>query len=104
QVRAQAAGTGKSPLSLEQEVLVSDGPTWFAPGTEDGATLDQIGAFELRLKSQTLGMISLSPVPEANFTSEGGFKPATDFTWSVAADEELSDRLGRLLEKRVHED
>jgi len=104
QVRAQAAGSGKSPLSLEQELLVTDGPTWFAPGTEDAAALDQIAAFELRLKSQTLGVISLSPVPEASFTGEGAFKPPTDFTWSVAADDELSDRLGRLLEKRGQEE
>jgi hypothetical protein len=104
QVRAQAAGTGQSPLSLDQEVLITDGPTWFAPGTEDGTALEQIGAFELRLKSQTLGVISLSPVPEASFTSEGGFKPPTDFTWSVAADDELNDRLGRLLEKRAQDE
>jgi hypothetical protein len=100
QVRAQVAGSGPSSLSLEQEILITDGRTLFAPGTEDAVSLGQISAFELRLKGETIGVLSLSPVPVANFTAEGGFKPPPDFTWSVGAEEELGDRLGRLLERR----
>ena len=81
-----------------QEVLITDGPTMVAPGTLDPADLAQVTAFELRLKNETLGVLSLSPVPTAAFTGEGGFKPSGDFVWSSAAEEELNDRLSRLLE------
>ena len=37
----------------------------------DVADLGQVSAFELRLKNETLGVLSLSPVPVANFTAEG---------------------------------
>jgi hypothetical protein len=30
-------------------------------------------------------------------TAEGGFKPTPDFAWSSAADDELSERLNRLM-------
>ena len=36
-------------------------------------------------------MLSLCPAPTAAFTSEGGFKPPHDFTWSAAAEEEMND-------------
>ncbi|HZU34395.1 MAG TPA: hypothetical protein VFA18_00725 [Gemmataceae bacterium] len=105
QVRAQTAGGNSDPaLALQQEVLLTDGPTWFAPGTEDAAGLDAVTAFELRLKSETLGLLSLSPIPEAVFTGEGGFKPPGDFGWSVVADDELNDRLTRLLDRKPGED
>jgi hypothetical protein len=100
EVRAQVPGAVQPPLALEQDALITDGPTWFAPGTEDAASLDQLTGFELRLKGHTLGVLSVSPIPEATFTAEGGFKAPTDFNWSPAADEELSDRLNRLLDKR----
>jgi hypothetical protein len=41
--------------------------------------------------------LPLTPVPTASFTSEGGFRPVEDFAWSSAADEQLNERLGRLL-------
>ena len=35
-------------LLLEEEVLITDGPTMFAPGTLDVADLNQVSGFELR--------------------------------------------------------
>jgi hypothetical protein len=100
QVRAQAAGPNPPPQMPEQEVLITDGPTMVAPGTLSAADMAQVTAFELVLKGEPLGLLPLSPIPIAAFTSEGGFKPPPDFTWSVAAEEELNDRLTRLLEDR----
>ena len=50
------------------------------------------------MAGRSLGVLSLRPGPEATFTNEGGFKPPPDYTWSAAAEEEMNDRLGRLLE------
>ncbi|MFN4258813.1 MAG: hypothetical protein ACK4RK_05915 [Gemmataceae bacterium] len=98
QVRAQVPGAIREPLLLEQEVLITDGPTAVAPGTLDAAELSQVTAFELRLKGTSLGILSMCPTPSATFTSEGGFKPPEHFLWSAGAEEELNDRLSRLLE------
>jgi hypothetical protein len=100
QVRAQVPGSVKSPVLLEEEILITDGPTRFAPGTLDAGDLGQVSAFELRLKGTTLSVLSLCPAPTANFTNEGGFKGPPEFSWSEAAEEELDERLTRLLEGR----
>jgi hypothetical protein len=104
QVRVQVTGAVQSPLLLEEEVLITDGPTLFAPGTLDAADLVQVSGFELRLKGALLGVLPLCTAPIANFTAEGGFKTAQDFPWSAAAEEELNDRLSRLLEGRGNGD
>jgi hypothetical protein len=98
QVSAQVPGSKPSPLLVEQDVLISDGPTMFAPGTVPAESLGDVSAFELRLKRTVLGAVSLSPSPTAAFNAEGGFKAPDDFLWSAAAEEELTDRLGKLLE------
>jgi hypothetical protein len=100
QVRAQVPGAVQAPVLHEQEVLITDGPSPFAPGTLDVADLAQISGFELRLKNQVLGVLPLTAAPTALFSSEGGFTPAADFIWSPAADDQLSERLGRLLNDR----
>jgi hypothetical protein len=100
QVRVQVNGAVPAPVMLEQDVLITDGPTMVAPGTLDVADLGQVTSFELQLKDHVLGTLSTSPIPVASFTGEGGFKPSADFAWSTAADEELSERLTRLLEER----
>ena len=97
-VAAQVPGAVQPPLLLEQEVLITDGPTMVAPGTLDAADLAQVSGFELSVKGRTLGVLSLCPAPTATFTSEGGFKPPHEFTWSAAAEEEMTERLNRLLE------
>jgi hypothetical protein len=98
QVRAQVPGAVQPPLLLEQMALITDGPTTFAPGTLDMTDVAQVTAFELCLKGQALGVLSMCPAPTATFTSEGGFKPPHDFAWSAAAEEELNERLNRLIE------
>jgi hypothetical protein len=98
QVHAQVPGAVQPPLLFEGEILVTDGPQEFAPGTIDLADVSQLAAFELSVKGQPLGVLSLCPAPTANFTAEGGFKPPHDYAWSAAAEEELTDRLNRLLE------
>ncbi len=98
QVNAQVPGAVQPPLLMEAEALITDGPTAFAPGTLDVADIAQLTAFELSLNGQQLGVLSLCPAPTASFTGEGGFKPPHDFTWSAAAEEEMTERLNRLLD------
>ena len=99
-VRAQVPGAVQPPILQEQEYLITDGPTPVAPGTADAADLRQVSAFELCMKGQVLHVLSLCPAPAASFTSEGGFKTAQDYSWSAAAEEELTERLNRLFEGR----
>ncbi len=103
-VRAQVTDAVQPPLLLAAQVLITDGPTLFAPGTLDAADLRHVTGFELRLRGHVLGNVSLCPAPMATFTSEGGFKPPPDFPWSVAADDELGERLGRLLDRPTPRD
>jgi hypothetical protein len=100
QVTAQVPGAVQPPLLLEQEVLITDGPTTVAPGTLEAGDLAQVSGFELSLQGKALGVLSMCPAPAANFNGEGGFKPPHDFTWSAAAEEEMNERLNRLLENR----
>jgi hypothetical protein len=100
QITAQVPGAVSPPLLLEQDVLITDGPTMVAPGTLDASDLQQVSGFELNIRGQALGVLSLCPAPTAAFTSEGGFKPHHDYTWSAAAEEEMNERLNRLLEGR----
>jgi hypothetical protein len=95
-VFAVAPGNPNATLLLEREILVTDAPTVFTPGLLVVEDLSRVGGFELRLSDRVLGAASLSPVPPATLTSEGGFKPPPEFTWTAAAEEELQERLGRL--------
>jgi hypothetical protein len=97
QVHAVVSGDARPPLLMEQEVLVTDGPTVFAPGMLEVADLGRVSGFELRHKGRVLGVASLSPVPTATLNSEGGFKPPPDFAWSNSAEDELGERLLRLM-------
>jgi hypothetical protein len=99
-VRAQVPGAIQPPVLQEQEVLITDGPTPVAPGTADAADLRQVSAFELCIKGKVLHTLSLCPAPTAAFNSEGGYKAPLEFTWSAAAEEELNDRLNKLIEGR----
>ncbi len=98
QVTAQLNGAIQSPLVLEQATLVTDGPTPVAPGLIDALELAQMNAFELRHRKRIIGSLALSPVPVATLTSEGGFKPAADFLWNNVAEEELLERLTKLMD------
>jgi hypothetical protein len=100
EVHAQVSGSISPPRLLEQAVLVTDGPTMVAPGTVDVADLHQVNAFELCIKGHVIGVLPLCPTPTATFTNEGGFKPPQTFIWSSAADDELNERLNKLIEGR----
>jgi hypothetical protein len=81
-----------------QRVSWSDGPAVVAPGTLARADLEDVYALEIRHGTHRLGGLSLTPVPAAAFDSEGGFASAdTEFAWSPSADEQLQERLGKLL-------
>lgn len=97
-ITAQVNGSIQSPLMLEQATLVTDGPTPVAPGLIDAVELAQVIAFELRLKKRLLGSLPLNPVPAATLTGEGGFKAPTDFLWNNVAEEDLLERLSKLMD------
>jgi hypothetical protein len=99
-VVAQVPGAVRAPTLQEVEVLVTDGPALVAPGTLDAADLAQVSGFELGVHGRPLGVLPLRPAPAATFNNEGGYKPPHDFTWSAAAEEEMTERLNRLLEGR----
>jgi hypothetical protein len=80
--------------------LITDGPTPVAPGTAEASDLRHASAFELCVKNKVLHALSLCPAPTAAFNSEGGFKASQEFTWSAAAEEELNERLNKLIEGR----
>jgi hypothetical protein len=97
EIGVQVPGVDRSPTVLEQSVLITDGPTPVAPGMLPMSELKHASAFELRVKGRVLGVLPLSPVPTATFTAEGGYKAPPEFTWSAAAEDELSERLARLM-------
>lgn len=98
QTRAIIPGAVQPPLLLEHEVLITDGPTPFAPGTLNIADLQQVTGFELCIGNRSLGILPMTPAPTAKFNSEGGFQPTLDFTWSSAAEDQLAERLSRLMD------
>ena len=97
EIAVQVPGIEVSPTVFAQTVLITDGPTPVAPGLMDVAGLRHASAFELRVRGRVLGVLPLSPVPTATFTAEGGYKPPPEFAWSPAAEDELSERLARLM-------
>jgi hypothetical protein len=101
-VFAQLTGGLQSPLILEQDLLITDGPAPFVPGTVDAAEVAQMTAFELRAGGKTLGSLPLSPAPIAAFDAEGGFKPPPEYGWSTAAEDQLQEKLAKLLEPRAN--
>jgi hypothetical protein len=100
QVRALVVGGIQAPLLQEQAVLITDGPTPLAPGTVDVSDLAQVTGFDLRVGTRSLGILPLAPAPAAAFNGEGAFKPPIDYTWSAAADDELNERLAKLMSAR----
>jgi hypothetical protein len=95
-VRAQVPGAVQSPCLLQQEVLITDGPTMVAPGTIETAQLAQVHGFELCLKDKVICLLPLNPAPSAAFNAEGAFQAVSDYQWSVVAEDELAERLAHL--------
>jgi hypothetical protein len=86
-----------APVFADQDLLISDGPMPLYAGEVDRDDLANVKHFVLASPAGTVGILPLAPVPSATFTSEGGFRPVEDFAWSPAAEEQLNERLGRLL-------
>jgi hypothetical protein len=89
--------SGEAPPPRTQTVLITDGPTPVTTSMLSLAEVKSATAFELRLKGKVLGVLPLSAIPIATFTAEGAYKPPPDFAWSAAAEDELSERLARLM-------
>lgn len=96
-MHAQVNGAVRAPLVQEQEVLITDGPLPFIPGTLEVGDLEQVQHFALESPEGRLGLLPLSPAPLAHFNSEGGFTPSEEFVWSSAAEEQLNEKLSKLL-------
>ena len=71
-------------------------------GAERWCTLrDSAQAFDVFLCEEEIVRASLDGnirTLRASFSSEGSFKAPTDFTWSAAAEDQLNERLSRLMD------
>lgn len=85
------------PAVYSDTVLIGEGRTIITPGLLSMSDLSKVYNFELRYKSQVLGVLALRPAPTAVFDAEGGFMPPPDFRWSPTAEAELIDRLEKLI-------
>lgn len=77
-------------------VLVTDAPTPYIPGLFHFQDFPQLTSLELRHGPRILSTLSLSRIPQARFTAEGGFRQAPDVIWTESAEAELWERLQRL--------
>jgi hypothetical protein len=91
----------QAPVMLEQELLVTDGPAPFLPGTLTVKEIEHATAFELRVGKVSLGCLPLTPAPVAAFDAEGGFKAPPIYAWSGAAEDQLQEKLQKLLEPKA---
>jgi hypothetical protein len=92
------AGDVITTLAIENDVLVTDGPTPILLGAVSARELNNVKHFTLGSGDTILGNLPLVPAPKAEFNAEGGFAPLDDFLWSAAAEEQLNERLGKLLD------
>jgi hypothetical protein len=92
-------GDTVTPISREDDVLVTDGPRSVGFVSFAAHELTDVQHFTLATGDTILGNLALLPAPSAAFNAEGGFAPLDDYLWSPAADELLKDRLGKLLDE-----
>jgi hypothetical protein len=85
-------------LAIEEDVLITDGPTPIMLGSVPAGDAPKITQFTLSCGDANLGNLPLVPAPKADFNAEGGFAGFDDFLWSAAAEEQLNERLGKLLD------
>ena len=83
--------------AIKEQMLVTDGPTPILLGVMAAKDLSGLKHFTLGCGNVSLGNLALLPAPSAAFNAEGGFAPLDDFLWSAAAEEQLDERLGKLL-------
>lgn len=86
-------------LQVKEDVLVTDGLQRVSLGGLPINELSRVKHFTLATGNTVLGNLPLLPAPKADFTPEGGFAPLDDFLWSAAAEEQLNERLGKLLDE-----
>ncbi len=89
---------GAKQIHSEHQVFLCDGPTPVVPALLGTEEIDRIQYFTLEGPKGELGILPLGATPRAKFTSEGGIKEAFDFTWSQSAENELEERLRKLLQ------
>jgi hypothetical protein len=83
---------------LRQEVLVSDGPSLFVPPLRSVEEFEQVASFDLYARGELLGSLAGCRRPVVHFTTEGGFREPADFDWTPVAEQELAERLRRLMD------
>ena len=96
-IRAMMDGV-LTTLAIEKDVAVTDGLRAVALAGMPATEIQRVKHFTLASGEITLGNLATEPAPAADFTAEGGFAPLDDFLWSPAAEEQLNDRLGKLLD------
>lgn len=97
-VRVQYKDADHLPEYLEQDVLITDGPSLFIPMTTSPEHFQRISCFDLFNEGEHLGQLSLCTRDVATFTSEGGFTAPEEYPWTPVAEEELADHLRKLME------
>jgi hypothetical protein len=98
EVRVQFRDPNYRPQAIKDEIMATDRPSLFVPDLTPIADLQQVRSYELFSKGQFLGALQVSPTPAAAFTGEGGFRAAADFDWTPFNEDELFDRLEKLME------
>ncbi len=96
-VHPRSAEGKPCPAIFQETILITDGPTVIAPGTLSSEELQPLSGFELRLKDQVIGYLSLLPAPTARFDGEGSFHAPQEYIWSSSAEHELKERMGKLV-------
>jgi hypothetical protein len=98
ELRTRFKGPDRPPEVLRQEVLVSDGPTLFVPPPRNAEDFEQVASFDLYVRGELLGSVAGCRRPVMKFTTEGGFREPADFDWAPVTEQELADRLRRLMD------
>jgi hypothetical protein len=95
-VRVHFQDPDRPPVTLTQEVLVTDVPSLCLPAQVDVGGDAAVEAFELFSVGRYLGRVLWVATPAATFNGEGGFRASPDFDWTPTAEAELNERLSRL--------
>jgi hypothetical protein len=98
ELRTRFKDEGRPAEVLRQEVLVSDGPSLFVPPLRSAEEFEQVASFDLYARGELLGSVTGCRRPVMTFTGEGGFREPADFDWAPVSDQELAERLRRLME------
>jgi hypothetical protein len=98
ELRTRFKDVGRPAEVLRQEVLVSDAPSLFVPPLRSAEEFEQVASFDLYVRGELLASVAGCRRPVLKFTGEGGFREPADFDWTPVTEQELSERLRRLME------